>query len=132
MSFAQALHQTIADGWDTARTVPLYFLTAPNIEPPYAVLQIVAPTEQPEVLCEDQGDAGNYLFQFSGVASDRRITYNMLEDLKTYVQGIAGTITLDGTTYRITENQTDGVREFDASLGTWQCIFESRFRYSIV
>jgi hypothetical protein len=131
MSFAQALHQSITDGWDTARTVKLYFGTAPNIEPPYAVLQIVAPTEQPEVLCELQGEAGSYLFQFAGVASDRRITYNMLEDLKSYVQRIAGTITLDGVTYRITDNVTDGVREFDVGLGTWQYIFESRFRFSI-
>jgi hypothetical protein len=129
MTFAQVLVDSIAAVWTTA---PVYWGIPERVAKPYVVALIVNPAEQAPVLCEDQGDSGELLIQFSGVAETDQGAYNMLESLKAYVQTLGGLIAYDGNAYRIMANTTDGVRQFDAGIGTWQCLFESTLAWKRV
>lgn len=128
MTFIQSLITELEGLWSECN---LYFETPAGATKPYIVMNIVAPGEQPDVFCEDQGDAGDVLLQFSGAASSSQATYNLLERFKNVVQAISGTVTHGTPSYRITQNVTDGVRGFDAGLNTWQAIFEARFRWAV-
>lgn len=125
-TFIQALNLDINTNWGT---VPVYFGTPQEKRGEFVVMLIVNAGERPDVLCEDQGEAGQVDLQFSGVAASEQAAYNLLESLKNYVQSIAGQLTVDSDTFQVNENITDGVRGFDASLGAWQAIFESRFAW---
>ena len=127
MTFVQALITEIEDNWTETK---VYFGTPAGADKKYVVMNIVTPLEQPEVFCEDQGGAGDLSLQFSGVASSYQATYNLLERLKDYVQGIQGVISHGSPDYRVTENVTNGVRGFDEGLNTWQAIFEAEFRWA--
>ncbi|MCP3680335.1 MAG: hypothetical protein GY782_08840, partial [Gammaproteobacteria bacterium] len=82
---------------------------------PYVIMTKIADPERPEVLCEDQGDAGRAVFQFSGylggnnaAAANAANTVIYLDELKEQVNLIKGEI---GTTDKVLVNNniTGGV-----------------------
>lgn len=128
-TFVQALVNDIEVNWATPGCHTIYFGTPQEASGEFVVALIVVPQERPQVLCEDQGESGELGMQFSGVAASAQEAYNLLENLKDYVQSIIGQIVLDDDTFQVNGNWTDGVRGFDAALSTWQAIFESRIMW---
>ena len=132
MTFIQALFNDIETNWADVEAETIYFGTPEGVTGQFVVMNIVVPGERPVVLCEDQGEAGQADLQFSGVAASRQKAYNLLESCKDYVQSIMGDISIDAFDFKVDENITDGVRGFDASLNTWQALFEARFIWHAV
>lgn len=109
--------------------------SAEGTDAPYCVMFKVTDPERPVVLCKDQGDSGEALFQFSLYAGlDTTNTLDMLENFKRQVALIKGNIGTD-TIYRINNNITGGVvvlREGASSLSTWGAIFECEIWWEYV
>lgn len=110
-------------------TYSIYYGNAQGATEPYHLMIKVADPEQPVVLCEDQGDAGQALFQFSTYAGDDpTVAMRYAEVLKNVVNTIKGTIGTDPNDYMIDNNITSGVRLISdgaGSLMVWGVIFET-------
>ncbi len=113
------------------------FGSAEGSTPPYIVMFKVEDLERPEVLCEDQGESGRAIFQFSaygggvnsGAASNAATTIEFLEAFKIQLQALKGNIGSSPDNYHIWENQTGGVRilgEGNNSLSIWGAFCESQ------
>lgn len=107
--------------------------SAEGSNPPYIVLFKVEDPERPFVLCEEQGEAGQALFQFSGYANkDASNTITWLESLKRQVALIKGVIGVD-TQYRIINNITSGVIILrENSLSIWGSVFDCQIWWELV
>ena len=100
----------------------------------YIVMFKITDSERPEVLCEEQGDAGRALFQFSAymggndaAPSNAAATVLFLEALKIQVAKIWGYIDNGIEAFRIWNNVTGSVRLLGSgseSLTTWGAMFE--------
>ena len=116
-------------------TFDFKFGSAEGVEPPYCVMFKVADMERPEVLCEEQGDSGRALFQFSYYSGlDASNTVYDLEQFKRQVALIKGTIGTE-TIYRINNNVTGGVvilRDGASSLSVWGAMFECEIWWEYV
>lgn len=90
--------------------------SAEGITPPYTVMVKISDPERANVLCQDQGDAGEAVFQFSaylggsdGAGANAAETILFLEDIKNQIADIKGVITSGAESYRIWDNKTSGV-----------------------
>lgn len=134
MSFSKALYNHISQALDDAgSTLALAYGTAEQLTPPYYVQLKVADPEQPEILCESQGAAGESTIQFSVVGESQAGGAEiLLEDLKLIVSSIIGDIVYNGNTYSVWNNVTSGVTPLGGStLNTWDAIFISVLSWSL-
>lgn len=107
--------------------------TAEGYSSPYVIMRKVSDQEEREIYCDDQGDNGKALFQFSIYAggendeANAAYTIKIANDLKTQVAAIKGQITsVSHGNYTIFMNKTYGVRLIEGQiLQTWGVIFES-------
>lgn len=128
MTFITAFVRTIQAAW--TGTSQLAFGIGDAAKKPYVVILVVPPNnETPDVLCRAQGEGGEVTLQFSCAADSTQQAVSELEALKAIVRAIRGLITVDATSYRISENRCTGVADFDASLGTWSAIFEATVKW---
>lgn len=128
----QVLYEHIRD--NLTYTGGFEYGSAEDINAPYIVMIKVADPERPEVLCQEQGQSGRAVFQFSGYLggnnADAATPANIvlyLEAFKDQVNKITGVI---GTTtqYRINNNSTEGVRLLSDGASSnlaWGAIFET-------
>lgn len=128
-TFAQAMVNDIEVNWATPGCHTIYWGIPQQKSGEFVVALIVTPQERPQALCENQGEAGQLDMQFSGVAASSQEAYNLLENLKGYVKDIAGQLVLNTNTFQVNGNWTEGVRQLDAALNTWDAIFESRIMW---
>ena len=111
------------------------FGSADGEDPPYIVMFKVSDPERPNVLCQDQGESGDALFQFSCyTVSSAGYTIKTLDQLKIQVAQIWGEI---GTTenYRIWNNETYGVTilgDGEAQTQIWGAVFELRIWWELL
>jgi hypothetical protein len=129
------LFQYILNNLTFSSSTSFRFGSAEGQTPPYIVMFKVDDLERPETLCQDQGDSGRALFQFSGygggnsgTATNAGGVVQLLEALKVQVATILGEIGSAPDDYRIWSNQTGGVRLIGSgaqSLFTWGAFFES-------
>jgi hypothetical protein len=127
MSFLETFILEISSSWTGAT---LSFAQPSGPQKPYIVILIVPPTsETPLVFEEEEGEGGELQLQFSCAADSPQEALSELEALKTVVRAVRGLI---GTApqYRVSANRCSGVQSFDASLGTWQAIFEATVQWS--
>jgi len=105
-----------------------------SLTSPYIIMIKVADPERPETLCEEQGESGRAVFQFSGYAggsnadaANAASTLTYLDAFKEQVNKIKGEI---GTTDKvlINNNITTGVtvlNDGQAENLAWGAIFET-------
>jgi hypothetical protein len=117
------------------------FGSAEGSVPPYVIMYKISDSEQPEILCAEQGYAGRALFQFSaytggsdGDAADAGNVVDYLQDLKKNVALIKGVIGIAPSQARIWQNVTTGVVLIgnQGPLGAWGAMFETVLRWEYI
>ena len=103
---------------------------------PYIVLTKVSDLEQPEVLCDTQGDSGRALFQFSAYTEGGPgFMVEYLNDFKEQVKNIRGVIGSAPDEVRINNNITNGVSligDGASTQGVWGAIFETELWWEYI
>lgn len=123
--FVAELHDYIVANYPS---LPVGFVSAEKLQKPYAVLLPVDDDEQAKTFCFSQGEEGEALLQFSGVADGAKSCYGVLYGLKDFIGGLSGDIL---PSYRIWNNVTEGVKMVQSqSLETWTGLFESTISYT--
>lgn len=83
---------------------------------PAYVMQTVTPGEVKESVCDEQGESGEYLFQFTfsaGQSDDGWSQFgveNQIETLKNYIKTLVGQISFSGNSVRLWNARVSGVR----------------------
>ena len=110
-------------------TNPLLYGSAEGQSGTYHVMIKVADAERPDTLCQEQGDSGRALFQFSTYGENApTIIINLAETLKDIVADVKGVIGTAPNKFSIYNNMTSSVtliNEGSSSLNVWGVIFES-------
>jgi hypothetical protein len=128
----ETFFEYIRDNLSLAGT--FHYGSARGATPPYYILNKISDPERPVVLCEDQGDTGQALFQFSAYAGGEGTVSNaanhivFLEALKIQVNQIRGVIGTSPDDYTIWFNNTGGVRLLGNGtniLDVWGAMFET-------
>lgn len=111
--------------------------SANKLKPPYIIMNKIDDQEQPQTMCQNQGNTGSALIQFSAYCGYTQTGKNSLKtkeylnSFKEYFKNLRGII---GTTeqYRINYNFTSGVTALSdgvSSLETWGAIFQASIRW---
>lgn len=95
---------------------------------PYAVMLPVDDPEQNFVMCLEQGEEGDLLLQFSGVAESNAYCYGIMNKLKEFISSLKGIIL---PSYMIWSNLTEGVKMVqESSLNVWTGLFETQLKWT--
>jgi hypothetical protein len=128
VTFRQALIEYIDA--NIVLSYPLYFGSGERADgAAHYLMKIVNDPEQPAVICEQQGEAGNAIVQFDFIAGNQAESSGagfVSDELETLKIGVAGIIGDIGNNYSIWDNTTGGVTLIgDTDSQTWGALFES-------
>jgi hypothetical protein len=129
MSFRSELYTYIKTNIEPLLPYDLYYgAQSPATDAPFYRMILISDSEQPEVICEQQGQAGQALIQFDFNGGNTSVNASLgwaedeLEKLKVLVASLRGDI----GTFTVWQNFTGGVQSIgDPTAQWWGVLFES-------
>jgi len=136
MTFSQVLYEYLVAAFtvDDVPTIKLEYMSALNAgnASDYYVMFLVSNPEDPVSFCDEAGDSGTSLVQFSYYGpGGPDAAMSKLETLKEKVVSILGDIDYNGSSFNVWQNRTSGVKPIGGvALNTWDAVFESQLSWT--